>query len=90
VRTLTQPYIDAVMENNNCVQIIKTGFAGYFYAFLRMRPEQILKTLVTNSLKGDIDTTFNATLFSLVKTFSPYSSNNGQNQQVLANIGTPL
>jgi hypothetical protein len=42
VRTVTQPDIDAVVENYYCIQIIEIGFPEYFNASRRMRPKHVL------------------------------------------------
>jgi hypothetical protein len=42
VKSVTQPDTIALLGINNCLQIIETGFAEWFYASHRTGPAQIL------------------------------------------------
>ncbi len=72
VKSMPQSDTIASLGINNCLQIIETGFAEWFYASYRMGAcTDSFENFRENSLKGDLsnDITLNHPLFSLVNAF---------------------
>ncbi len=67
---ITPTILHPALGNNNCLQIIETGFAEQFWASHRMRTEQICLKISARTAGRPIEfyTTVNPPLFSMAKT----------------------